>query len=203
MFQVGCLVEDGMPDLGLFVLAEVDQLGVAAVLKVGDAVVAPAVLVVAQQRPARIGRQGRLARARKPQQQGNVAVRPLVGRAVQGQDALAWQHIVHHGEHQLLDAAGIGRAKDDAQPPVKVHGHGHVGGPAIGQLAQPALVPVAIQLVVGHDDQGEAPVGKDASLDVGGHRPEHVVGEQRRQRPIADHLDRQGVGRNRPPAPGR
>ena len=49
-------------DLGLRLRVEADHLGVAAALEVEDAVPAPAVLVVADQRAVRLGRERRLAR---------------------------------------------------------------------------------------------------------------------------------------------
>ena len=77
------LVEDSVPDLRLFVLPQIDQFGVAAILEVGDAVIAPAVFIIAQQGAARVGRERSFAGTRKPQQQGAVPFGPLVGRAVQ------------------------------------------------------------------------------------------------------------------------
>jgi hypothetical protein len=62
----------GLPDLGLGRLRETDRLRVAAALEVEDAIVAPAVLVVADQQPFGIGRERRLARAREPEEDGDV-----------------------------------------------------------------------------------------------------------------------------------
>ena len=54
---------------------QADGLGVAAALEVEDAVVAPAVLVVADEDPLGIGRERRLARARQAEEDRHVAVR--------------------------------------------------------------------------------------------------------------------------------
>ena len=52
---------DGVPDIRFFLPREVYALGVAAALDVGDTIVAPAVLVVADQEPVVISRQRRLS----------------------------------------------------------------------------------------------------------------------------------------------
>ena len=63
----------GLPDLRLGVGRETDRLGVAAALEVEDPLVAPTVLVVPDQQPLGIGRERRLARAREPEEDGNVS----------------------------------------------------------------------------------------------------------------------------------
>ncbi len=73
VFQHGAEMAGGVPDQRLLVLAQVDRLGVAAAFEVEDAVVAPAVLVVADQRPLRVGGQGGLAGAGEAEEQGRVA----------------------------------------------------------------------------------------------------------------------------------
>lgn len=52
---------DGVVDLGLAALLETDALGVAAALDVEHTIVAPAVLVIANQRPRRVCRKRCLA----------------------------------------------------------------------------------------------------------------------------------------------
>ena len=61
-------------DLGLGLGGEIDHLRVAAALEVEDAVVAPAVLVVADQRPLRIGRERGLAGAGEAEEDRHVVV---------------------------------------------------------------------------------------------------------------------------------
>jgi hypothetical protein len=51
---------DGIPNIRFFLLGEVYALGIAAALNVGHAIVAPAVLIVADQQPIVIRRQRRL-----------------------------------------------------------------------------------------------------------------------------------------------
>ena len=64
----------GRVDVGLVDVAEPDGLGVAAALEVEDALVAPAVLVVADQDALRIGAERRLAGAAQAEEDGHVAV---------------------------------------------------------------------------------------------------------------------------------
>ena len=87
VFEVVRRVEDGAKDLWLFIGAQVDQLGIAAVFIVGDPTVAPAMLVVTQQRTAGVSRQSGLSCAREPQKQRAVPVCALVCRAMQRKNA--------------------------------------------------------------------------------------------------------------------
>ena len=57
------IATDGVEDVGLFLLTEVDALRVAAALEVEDAVVVPAVLVVADEGAVRVGGEGRRRRS--------------------------------------------------------------------------------------------------------------------------------------------
>src|SRR5699024_5685935 len=94
---------DGVVDVGLGVLVQVDDLGVASALKVEHAVVIPAVLVVADKQTLGVGGQGGLAGAGQAEEQSSVlAVHVGVGGAVHGGHALQGQVVVHHGEHALL-----------------------------------------------------------------------------------------------------
>ena len=74
---------DRAEDLGLLLRAEVDALGVAAALDVEDAVVGPDVLVVADELPARVGRERGLARAGEAEEEGDIAVLADVGRRME------------------------------------------------------------------------------------------------------------------------
>ena len=102
-----------LPDLGLCGRRETDRLGVAAAFEVEHAVVAPAVLVVADQQPRRVGGKRGLPRSREPEEDRHVLpVLRDVCRAVHGQDALEGEPVVQHREDRLLDLAGIERAAD-------------------------------------------------------------------------------------------
>ena len=102
---------DRVEDLRLASRRQVDRLGVAAALDVEDAVVGPAVLVVADQLAARVGRQRRLAGAGEAEEERHVAVVALVGRAVHRQDALLRHQVVHDREDALLHLAGVLRCR--------------------------------------------------------------------------------------------
>ena len=99
-------------DFRLGLLRQLDAFGVAAALEVEHAVRAPAVLVVADQRAVRIGRERGLAGAGEPEEQRHVAVVADIGRAVHRHHALRRQVEVERGEDRLLDLARIGRVAD-------------------------------------------------------------------------------------------
>ena len=92
---------------------EVDHLRVAAALEVEHALGRPAVLVVADERALRIGRERRLAGARQTEEQRRVARRADVRRAVHREHALLRHVVVHHREHRLLELTGVARAADE------------------------------------------------------------------------------------------
>ena len=100
-------------DLRLGVRAQADHLRVAAALEVEDAVVAPAVLVVADQMALGIGGQRRLPGAGETEEDRHVAVLADVRRAVHREDALERQPVVHQREDRLLDLARVEGAADE------------------------------------------------------------------------------------------
>ena len=119
---------DGVVDVGLGVLVQVDDLGVAAALKVEYAVVIPAVLVVANEQAFGVGGQGGLAGAGQAEEQGGVlAVHISVGGAVHGGHTLQGQVVVHHGEHALLHLAAVPGVQDDLLPGGEVEDGGGLG----------------------------------------------------------------------------
>ena len=100
-------------DVGLLLLREVDDLGVAAALEVEDAVAAPAMLIVADESAVGIGGQRRLAGARQTEEECGVPVLADVRGAVHREHALLREEVVHHGEHRLLELAGVACAADE------------------------------------------------------------------------------------------
>ena len=114
VLEDGAEAVHGVPDLRLGLGREADRLRVAAALEVEDAVVAPAVLVVADELARRIGGKRRLAGAGEPEEDRDVlpVLRDVRG-AVHRRDALERQPVVHHGEDRLLDLAAVERAADD------------------------------------------------------------------------------------------
>src|SRR5699024_11224643 len=120
---------DGPENVGLVLFLQVDALGVAAALKVEDAVGAPAVLVVADQLAAGVGGQGGLAGAGQAEEHGGlVGLGVHIGRAVHGQDVLLGHDVVHGGEDALLDLAAVLAAGDDDHVGLGVD---HDGGLAV------------------------------------------------------------------------
>ena len=103
-----------LEDVRLALGREVDRLGVAAAFDVEDAVVAPAVLVVADEMPLRIGGERRLARAAEAEEQRRRAGL-LVGRgrAVHREHAALRREVVRDREDALLHLAGVFGAEDD------------------------------------------------------------------------------------------
>ena len=105
---------DGVVDVGLGLFVQVDDLCVAAALEVEDAVVIPAVLVIADQETLGIGGKGGLAGAGQAEEDGSVLAFHIgVGGAVHGSNALQRQIVVHHGEHTLLHLAAVPCVDDD------------------------------------------------------------------------------------------
>ena len=108
-------------DLRLHLLGEPDHLRVAAALEVEDPPVAPAVLVVPDQVPRRVGGQRGLPRPGKAEDDRHVVlVPPVARRAVHREDAPLRQEEVHHGEDRLLDLARVEGAADDHFLPAEV-----------------------------------------------------------------------------------
>ncbi|QTK80153.1 hypothetical protein AT6N2_C2567 [Agrobacterium tumefaciens] len=89
-----------------------DRLGVATALEIEDAMFAPAVLVIADQRACRIGRQRCLAGAGEAEEDGGIALRTDIRRAMHRHDALGGQQVVQNREDRLLIFAGIARTTD-------------------------------------------------------------------------------------------
>src|SRR5215216_2609288 len=105
---------DGVPYLGFLLGGEVYRLRVATALEVEDPRVGPAVLVVTDQVPPGVGREGRLARPREPEEERNVSFLSHVGRAVHREDTMfGRQHEVEHGEDALLYLPRVGRTANE------------------------------------------------------------------------------------------
>lgn len=116
---------DGVEDVGLLLGGEADALGVAAALDVEDALVGPAVLVVANQGALGVGGEGGLTGTGETEEDGNVAVGALVGGGVEGQDVvLDWHLVVEDSEDTLLHLTGILGTEDDHLLLGKVDGDG-------------------------------------------------------------------------------
>ena len=117
------IAADSAIDFRLRLLREFDGLGVAAAFKVENAVVVPAVLVVANQLAFRIGGKRGFAGAGKTEEYRDVARFADVGRAVHRGDAAQRQQIVHHREQPFLHLAAVPGAADQLHPFGQVERH--------------------------------------------------------------------------------
>ena len=119
---------DGVIDVGFGFLVEVDNLGIAAALIVEDAVVVPAVFVVADKQTLGVGGKGGFAGSGQTEEDGGVlAVHVGVGRAVHGSHALEGKVVVHDGEHTLLHFTAVPGVDDDLHTLGEVEGHAGLG----------------------------------------------------------------------------
>lgn len=134
-------------NIRLCLLAKIDRLGVAPALKVEDAVLVPAVLVVSDERALRVGRQRRLPGATEPEEKSRVAFLSYIGRAVHRElrRVLHGQPVVHQGEDALLVLAAVPRPEDDRALLLHIEYHSHL-------RVEPVLFPVLVDLGAGVDD---------------------------------------------------
>ena len=104
-------------DIRLGLLVEVYDLRIAAALKVKDALVVPAVLIISDQKTLRIRGEGRLARPGETEEDRSMlSVQVRVRGAVHGCDALQRQVVVHHAEDALLHFPAVPGIDDDLLP---------------------------------------------------------------------------------------
>ena len=125
---------DGAENIGFVFFGEVDALGVAAAFEIEHAFVVPAVFVITDKLTFGVGRKGGLARSRKPEENGRVAVFAHVGRAVHGGHALERQKVVHHREEAFLHFPAVPRAADYGSLFVEVKGHVNLAVHAFGLI---------------------------------------------------------------------
>ena len=108
-----CVAADGVVDVGLGFLAQIDNLGVAAAFEIEHTFVVPAVFVVADEQTFGVGAEGCLARSRKAEENGGVlAFHVGVGRAVHGGNALERQQVVHYREQTFFHLAAVPGVED-------------------------------------------------------------------------------------------
>ena len=153
----------------LRLLVEVDELRVAAVLEVREALVRPPGLVVPDEAAVRIGGEGGLPGPRKAEHDGRVVARADVARAVHGQVPGVRQQEVHHREDGLLDdPAVVGPPDDEADPVPEVEDDGAVRARSV------ALGLATVGLDVEHRP------ALRLRVDEAGHvARKHVAGEER------------------------
>jgi len=121
VLQDGAEAAGRLVDLRLALGVELDDLGVAAAFVVEHTVVAPAVLVVADEAARRVAAERRLARAAEAEEEGHVIARlAKVGAAMHGHHTLLGHEVVHGGEDALLDLAAVLRAADEHQAAAEI-----------------------------------------------------------------------------------
>ena len=136
VFEHGAEAARRCKDFRLGLGRQADGLGIAAAFEIEDAVLAPAVFVVADQRALRIGRQRRLAGARKTEEDRRVAIRADIGGAMHRHHPLGRQQVVEHREDRFLHFAGIGRAADQDDALGEIAGnHGFCAATMTGRIA--------------------------------------------------------------------
>ena len=157
-----------LPDLWLRLTRKPDDLGIATAFEVEDAAIGPAMLVIANQLPLRVGGQGGLAGAGEAEEQRHMAIASEIGAAMHRQHALLRQQPIHDGKDRFLDLAGIAGAADHDRAGGERECDAGTGAAAIGG---------GIGLVFRRVQNGEI------RLEIRQFRPrwtdEHVAGEQR------------------------
>jgi hypothetical protein len=158
--------------------AERDHLRVAAALEVEDAVVAPPVLVVADQRPLGVGRERRLPRPGEAEEDRDVVVVADVRGAVHREDARERKPVVHQREDRLLDLARVERAADQHLLPRRVQDD-----------ERPRARPVRLRVGLEAGRVQHERVGLEAAQLVLGRVDEHRPREERVVRAGRDDAD--------------
>mmetsp|Transcript_40347 Transcript_40347/g.90695 ORF Transcript_40347/g.90695 Transcript_40347/m.90695 type:complete len:384 (-) Transcript_40347:71-1222(-) len=171
---------DGAVDLRLILFRQVNCLGIAATLKVENAILIPAMLIIAKQQTIWVSGQGGLASARQAKEQSSVSVMALVGRAVHGHDAIQRQQVVHDAKHALLHLTTILGTTNDGQSLLNVEGH-------IVLSLQAVLLPLG---VLGQASVDDGEVGLEVGdLLVGGRAHKHVAHEVAVPGPLGVHAN--------------
>ena len=112
VFQQGVAMQ-GVINIRFGFFVQVDDLGVAAAFQIEDAVIVPAVLVVADKVTVGIRGQSSLAGAGQTKENCRVlTLQVRVSGAVHGSNALQRQVVVHHGEHAFFHLAAVPGVQD-------------------------------------------------------------------------------------------
>ena len=126
-----------LEDIRLVFRRQVDRLGVAAPFDVEDAVVAPAMLVVADEVAFRVGRSVVLPVPDRPKsKRGRAGLLVRGRRAVHRQHAALRREVIRDREDAFLHLAGVLGAEDDQFPvfeaEIDARRRAHAAGQAIG-----------------------------------------------------------------------
>ena len=113
VFEDGAVVQ-GIVNVRLGFLGEVDGFGVAAALDIEDAGVGPDVFIIPDKHAGGVGREGGFTGAGEAKEDGGtVGLRAGGGGAVHGKMTLHRHEVVHQGEDSFFHLSGVFGAKDD------------------------------------------------------------------------------------------
>ena len=124
VFEDGAELPGGLVYLRFAFGRQADDLRVAATLKIEDTVIAPAMFVIADQGPFRIGGERGFAGPGQAKENRHVIlILAIVGRTVHGHHAALRQQIIHHREDGFFDFSGVGGAADEDEflPEIQQH----------------------------------------------------------------------------------
>ncbi|MPM53125.1 hypothetical protein SDC9_99890 [bioreactor metagenome] len=108
-----CIPTDSSPDIGFFVLTQIDHFCVATPFVVENSVIVPPVFVVTDQVAFWIGGESGFSCSRKPEENGYVSFCSHVSRAVHRSNAFQWQIVVHKRENTFFHFTTVPGTADD------------------------------------------------------------------------------------------
>ena len=114
---------------------EIDRLGVTAAFDVEDAVVAPDMLVVADEVALRVGGKRRLARAAQPEQRDEelpLCLSAVAEQCIESRPRFG-REVIRHRENALLHLAGVFGAENDEFPVFEAEVNARLGINAGGE----------------------------------------------------------------------
>ena len=193
MFHVVCFVENRVVDFGFFLFFEVDELCVAAVFEVRDAVVIPAVLVITDEFSFGVCRKCRFASAAESQHECAFAVSTFVCAAVKRKNAAFRKVVVHNCEHKFFAASEVCRAENDTHRIFVVHNYRHVARFVLVYHSDAVSVFFLVKFVVGKNQKREFFIPENAFFDSFGNCSEHIVCKKRCESSVGDRSNRKSI----------
>ena len=121
----------GCVDFRLGLSRKLDHLGVAAAFEVEEAILGPAMFIIADQRARSVCRERGLAGARQAEEDRRIVLAGRIDRAVHRHHALVWQQVVKDREDRFLGLASIGRPANEDDAFREVDGNHRLGARAV------------------------------------------------------------------------
>ena len=106
VFQYGAKL-DGAINFRLFFGRKVNRFGITAAFDVENAIISPAMFIIADELAASVSREGGFAGARQAKEDGYVAILSFIGGTVHGKHLFLGHDVVHHGEDAFFHFSGI------------------------------------------------------------------------------------------------